>query len=110
MSEPPVPDRREHSRIPAELHGRIGFAPARFLDLSARGTRLETKEWLAIGQRCTLRLGDPPFQLPARVVHCRLARLDQTADGARAVYEAGLVFDVLSSQQVDHLLASLAAA
>jgi hypothetical protein len=109
MNEPAA-DRREHPRITAELDGRIGFYPARFLDLSPRGTRLETREWLAIGQRCTLRMGEPQFQITAKVVHCRLARLDQTAEGTRAIYEAGLVFEMLSSQQVAHLLASLAAA
>jgi hypothetical protein len=87
----PDADRRHQPRYTAGLDSRINFSPSRILDLSFVGALMETREWLSLGHRCTLRVADPPIQIPARVVRCRLVRVDP-GDG-RPIYEAGLSFD-----------------
>ncbi len=87
----PDSDRRQQPRHFAGLDSRVGFSPSRILDLSFGGALVETRDWLGLGARCTLRLAEPPLQLSAFVVRNRLVRIDP-GDG-HAVYEAALTFD-----------------
>jgi hypothetical protein len=84
-------DRRLETRYTAGLDSRLGFVPARVLDLGFGGALVETHEWLSLGQRSTLRLTEPSVQISAFVVRCRLVRID--VGSGRPVYEAGLRFD-----------------
>ena len=84
-------DRRLQPRHAAGLDIRIGFAPGRVLEIGFGGALVETHEWLSLGQRSNFRLVQPPLQISAFVVRCRLVRVDG-ADG-RPVYEVGLRFD-----------------
>lgn len=102
------PDRRQNAARLARLDSRIGLAPSRVLALSYQEVLIESHEWLGLGQRSTLRFMEPPVQLQAFVVRCRLVRVDPT--NGRPVYEAGLRFDESPAvrQQLTPLVAGLA--
>ena len=104
------PEQRQHPRhAMAGLSGRLNFAPSRIVDLSLGGALVETHDWFGIGHRVTLRVAEPPVQLPAVVVRARLVRIDSVE--GRPVYRAAVRFDDSPGvrQQIAGLLATLAA-
>jgi hypothetical protein len=107
MHEPVHLPRRAQRLPAAHVEGKVAFHPLRLVDLSDIGARMETDVWLAVGREYVLRLDDPPFQIPGRVVWARLL----TLDGGRPVFEAGLEFAECSPaarQQLTRLMAALA--
>ena len=104
------PEKRQHLRYAtAGLAGRLNFAPSRVVDLSFGGALVETHDWFGIGHRVTLRVAEPPLQLPGLVVRARLIRIDPV-DG-RPIYQAALRFEDApgARQQLAGLIATLAA-
>ena len=96
----PQRDRRSEPRhpaaaVPARLRPNH---PLRLLDLSASGARVETLEWMAPGRRYSFRLGpERHLQLAGHVTRCALVRLDDDADGGRAVFEAAIALDAVAA-------------
>ena len=103
-------DRRGEARQPAALvPARLRFnQPLQLLDLSLSGARVETPEWVAPGRRYDLRLGgSPELLLSAVVMRCALVRVDDDAEGGRAVFAAGMCFQALPEATVAGLRALL---
>ena len=93
------PERRRHSRRPTPgLAGRIGLLQTlHVLDVSAQGARVATRESLAPGRNYALQVAS--LCLTAAVARCVLMYLEPDEDGARPIFEAGLVFDPLTPAQ-----------
>lgn len=74
--------------------------PARIIDLSRHGTRLEVRSGLAPASVCRLSLptAEGEISVRATVRRCRAA---QPPDGAGLVFDAGLEFDSLQPHQVE---------
>jgi hypothetical protein len=98
-SQPERSERRRHSRRPtAGLVGRVGFSQAlRVLDLNALSARVSTGESLSPGRRYHFQLAG--LHLTAAVTRCALVQLLPDEEGARPVFEAGIVFDPLTPTQ-----------
>jgi hypothetical protein len=93
------PERRRHPRRSAgDLPGRIGFAQRlRLLDLSSQGARITTEESLAPGRRYHFQLAG--IHVTAEVARCALVAMQPDEEGARPLFEAGIVFDALTPAQ-----------
>jgi hypothetical protein len=105
-----APERRHYTRRAiAGVAGRVGFSQRlRLLDISAQGARIATGESLAPGRRYHFQLAG--VQVTAEVVRCTLVQLAPDDEGARAVFEAGIVFDSLTPAQRRELRQLAAAA
>ncbi|MDH3745420.1 MAG: PilZ domain-containing protein [Acidobacteriota bacterium] len=78
----------DHVRLLAPCVGTV-------LDVSPRGLRAETSECLPIGRDCVITLGEVGYsaRVPCRVLWCRLAGTEKTAEGnVRPIYRLGVRF------------------
>lgn len=109
-NHPQSPERRRHSRRPtAGLAGRVGFSQTlRVLDVNALSARVSTGESLSPGRRYHFQLAG--LHLTAAVARCALVQLLPDEEGARPVFEAGIVFDPLNPAQRRQLRQVTAAA
>ena len=78
----------DHVRLMAPCVGTVR-------DISPRGLSAESDESLPIGRDCVITVGEAGYsaRVPCRVMWCRLARTEKTAEGnARPIYRLGVRF------------------